>query len=444
MRETVIIFGADGYIGWPLAVHLGCKGQNKEEEDEQNRVVLVDNFSTRELVNSVMSDSLVPIGSMRERITAYERVTGRKNLFFFQADARDPVAVDKIISLFKPESIVHLAQQRSAPFSMIDQEHALYTQTNNLATNLNIVYSMARHVPRAHLLKMGSMGEYGTPGIEITEGQIEIERKGRMAKAIFPRTGQSWYHLSKVFDTYNLLLANRAYGIRATDVMQGVVYGARIDETKEDSLATRFDFDSIWGTVINKYVVQAVVLNKLLIYGKGKQKRGFLSLYDSINCLDLLLDNPPDQGEYRVVNQMDEIYDTLELADKVGRIASKEFGVDVEMERIPNPRIEKEEHYYEVEHKLLPSLGFKRKKEIDEVLREIFETVISNKDRASRMKSLIYPTVDWRVVETISSRMFKKIPRRLMAGHYGDSAGGRENSSFREVEQIGLPVFNAE
>lgn len=401
---NTIIFGGDGYIGWPLALHLGANGSD--------RIVVVDNLCTRKLVRSVKSDTLVPIKSMKERLAAYEKETGKKNITFVEADARDPRAVDRIIEKYKPESIVHLAQQRSAPFSMVDQQHVLYTELNNIATNINVLFSMVRHAPDAHLLKMGSMGEYGTPGIEIAEGDLELERKGKKASVMFPRMGQSWYHLSKIFDTYNVALANKIYSISATDVMQGVVYGTRVDEITNEALATRFDFDSIWGTVINKYVVQAVLLNKLLIYGKGKQTRGFLSLYDSVNCLTLLLNNPPEKGNYRVVNQIDEIYDTLQLAEKVQKIG-REFGIDAGFEYVENPRVEREEHIYEVEHKILPSLGFRREKSMDDVIREIFEAVISNKKRASSMKKLVYPTVYWRTATQLNVKGFD-LPRGIM------------------------------
>jgi UDP-sulfoquinovose synthase len=397
MKGPVVIFGADGYIGWPLALHLGSV------MDEE--VVLVDNFVTRRLVSSVNSDSLVPIRSMKERLAAYTKVTGRRNLRFVPGDARDPELVDHVIENTAPSAVVHLAQQRSAPFSMIDQEHAVYTQAANITTNLNIIYSLARHAPEAHLLKMGTMGEYGTPGIEIREGDIDVKVSGRSARVIFPRTGQSWYHLSKVFDTYNVLLANRVYSLRATDVMQGVVYGTRVEEVVDDSLATRFDFDSIWGTLINKYVIQAVLLNKLLIYGKGLQKRGFLSLYDSIKCLTLLLMNPPEPGKYRVVNQLDEVYDTVTLARLVAEVGA-EFGVRADLEFVKNPRVESEEHFYRVEHRILPSLGFHREKGMKEILREIYETVIAHKQRALGMRELIYPTVFWRSALEIRSRNF--------------------------------------
>ncbi len=403
MSDAVVIFGGDGYIGWPLALHLAWSSDRQ--------VVIVDNLVTRRLVTSVGADSLVPILSPSARVAAYERASGKSNLAFVEADARDPRHVDHLISKYMPGSVVHLAQQRSAPFSMVDQEHALYTQVNNVVTNMNILFSMTRRVPDAHLLKMGSMGEYGTPEIEITEGPIEIQRDGRRHSAMFPRAGQSWYHLSKIFDTYNVLMSNKVDGLRSTDVMQGVVYGSVTNETTDVPLATRFDFDSIWGTVINKYVVQAVVLNKLLIYGKGGQTRGFLSLYDSIECLSLLLDNPPPKGGYRVVNQLDETYDTLTLASKVQGIA-KEYGITVGSQTVPNPRVEKEEHVYMVEHKILPSLGFRRTKEIDDVIREIFETVIENRERAMRMKSLLTPSVTWTGKKSITSDLFP-LPRDL-------------------------------
>ena len=404
ITSNTVIFGGDGYIGWPLAIHLGAR--------RDDRIIIVDNLCTRKLVKSVKSDTLVPIRSMKERLSAYTKETGKRNITFVEADARDPKAVDRIIEKYKPENIVHLAQQRSAPFSMVDQEHVLYTELNNIATNLNVLFSMVRHVPDAHLLKMGSMGEYGTPGIEITEGDIELERKGKKARLMFPRMGGSWYHLSKIFDTYNVAMANRVYDLTATDVMQGVVFGTRVDEITNDALATRFDFDSIWGTVINKYVVQSVLLNKLLIYGKGRQTRGFLSLYDSVNCLTLLLDNPPERGKYRVVNQIDEIYDTLQLAEKVQKIG-REYGIDAGMEYVENPRVEKEEHIYEVEHKILPSLGFRREKSMDEVIHEIFDAVIQNRKRASSMKKLIYPTVYWKTATELNVKDFA-MPKSIM------------------------------
>lgn len=405
LKDNTIIFGADGYIGWPLAIHLGSHNPDK-------KIVLVDNLVTRALVRSVGSRSLIPIRSMEDRIKSYRKTTGLDNLEFIFADTRDSETVDAIFRRYVPDTVVHLAQQRSAPFSMIDQEHAMYTQLNNVSTNMNIIYSMARHTPYAHLMKMGSMGEYGTPGVEIAEGDIDLERKARTAKIMFPPSGGSWYHLSKIFDTFNVKLANKIFGLTTTDIMQGVVYGVKINEMTEASLATRFDFDSNWGTLINKYVVQSILLNKLLIYGKGKQKRGFLSLYDSVNCLTLLIENPPEEGEYRIVNQLDEVYDTLELAKKVQDVG-KEFGINPELEWIENPRVEKEEHYYEVEHKLLPSLGFKREKEMDLVLYEIFEAVLGNKKRIDARRDIVYPSASWKSTKMYYSPSFK-LPKQAL------------------------------
>ena len=388
LKGPIIVFGGDGYIGWPLAMHLAMKTSDD--------VIIFDNMSTRILVRSVNSDSLIPISPMLTRIKAFREYTGRDNLIFEPGDVRDPKRVDEVISKYKPAAVVHLAHQRSAPFSMIDQRHAVYTEVNNVVGNLNIMFSLARHAPDAHFLKMGSMGEYGTPNITITEGDIEVEHNGRRDRFMFPRMGQSFYHLSKIFDTYNLLLGNQIYGLRVTDIMQGVVFGTRTHETViSDELQTRLDFDSTWGTVINKYVVQAVLLGKLLIYGKGRQTRGFLSLYDSINAMTLLLENPPKEGEYRTVNQLDMIYDTLTLAQMVADVA-KEYDIDVTFERVEDPRVEKEEHFYDVEHKVLPQLGFRREKDMKDVIREIFEDVIKYRSRAEAMKELIYPYARWR------------------------------------------------
>jgi nucleoside-diphosphate-sugar epimerase len=425
LTDNILIFGADGYIGWPLAIHLGSR-------HPQKKIVLVDNLATRKLVKSVHTRSLVPIKSMPHRISAYEKVTDNHNLEFVFADARDSEAVDALFSKYRPESVIHLAQQRSAPFSMIDQEHAMYSELNNIATNMNIVYAIARNAPDAALLKMGSMGEYGQPGIEIAEGDLEIEHKGRKASVMFPLAAGSYYHLSKIFDTLNVKLANKIFDITSTDIMQGVVYGTRTEEIIDPELATRFDFDSIWGTLINKYVIQAVALNKLLIYGKGKQRRGFLSLYDSINCLTLLLENPPKKGEYRIVNQLDEIYDTIELAEKVKSVG-KEYGIEPTLEYVQNPRVEKEEHFYQVESKMLPSLGFKRKKNMDMVLHEIFEAVLANKGRIGDAKELIYPTIQWKSGKVNRNPLFK-LPKEMMS-IVGPEDMGYESDEVSEAKE---------
>ncbi|MFI5412915.1 MAG: NAD-dependent dehydratase, partial [Candidatus Micrarchaeales archaeon] len=235
---------------------------------------------------------------------------------------------------------------------------------------------------------------------------IEIERKGRKSKLPFPRVGGSYYHLSKIFDSYNVALANKAFGITATDIMQGVVFGTKTDEITNDDLATRFDFDSIWGTVLNKYIVQTVLLNKLLIYGKGLMTRGMLSLYDSINCMTLLIDNPAEKGDYRIVNQIDDVYNTVELAKLVQKIAG-EFGMSPEFETVEDPRVEKEQHFFEVEHKILPGLGFKRRKSMEEIIREMFEAVIKHKERAKLLEYLIYPTVYWKESTALAHGTFK-------------------------------------
>ncbi len=383
---TVMVFGADGYIGWPLSVRLA------RELDEE--VIGVDNLITRKLVEEVGGASALPIGTPEERVKAYEKAYGKKNLRIIIGDLTDSDLVDRLIEKYKPHTVYHLAQQRSAPYSMIDRDHAIYTQVNNVVTNLNLIFAVKKHSPKTHIIKMGTMGEYGTPAYEIQEGWMYVKYKGKRYRIMVPRDPGSWYHVSKVFDTYNMIFANKIWGIRATDVQQGVVYGSRTDDLINEELNTRLDIDGVWGTVINKYFAQVIAFNKLLIYGTGLMRRGFLSLQDSIDCLFLLGQKPADEGEYRVVNQMEEIYSTLDLAKKVKKIVSK-YGYDPEFVRIPDPRIEKQKHKYKVSHKTLRRLGFRPKYKIEEVMEQIFRDMLSHQEIIKEHADAIWPRVYW-------------------------------------------------
>ncbi len=381
-----MILGADGYIGWPLSMKMA---------NAYGEVVVVDNYATRRLVADVGGISAMPIGAdLKERAQRFEKHYPGKKMHVIEGDLKHPAFVEALIRKYKPETIIHLAQQRSAPYSQISTTHALYTQVNNVSSNLNLLFAMHKYAPKAHLLKMGSMGEYGTPNIAIEEGFMDIEYKGRKDKITVPRMGGSWYHQSKIFDSYNVAFANRVWGLRATDVMQGVVYGNRTAEMIDEGLLTRLDIDSIWGTVINKYCAQLIALKKLLIYGKGLMTRGFLSLEDSISALFLLTENPPAEGEYRIVNQLDRTYNTYELAEKVKKIG-EELGFESTFETVENPRVEKQEHYYEVVHEKLPSVGFKPKHSVDGQIREIIKDLDRYRSVWIRKKSLLMPNVYW-------------------------------------------------
>ena len=383
----VLVAGADGYIGFCFSMHLANNGFD---------VVGVDNFSRRRWVAEVGSHSATPIKSMAERLMAFERAFGRK-MGFEYGDLRDYGFVRHVLDKYKPDVIVHLGEQSSAPFSMVDVDHAVFTQTNNIVGTLNLLHAIRKIVPHCPLVKMGSMGEYGMPNIDIPEGLFEVEYRGRKDMLPFPKHAfTDWYHWSKVHDSGNIMLACEIWNLRSTDIMQGIVYGTRTDEMLNDSLLTRFDFDATFGTVLNRFCAQAVLGQKLTVYGAGGQQRPFISLRDSIQCLKLAVENPPDKGEYLVLNQFDEAYSVAEIAEKVRKVGNK-LGLEVEIENIENPRIEGEEvKYYNPVHEKLYKLGFKPKNTIDEVLSAMLADLTKYKDRLVEKKDAILPTVRWK------------------------------------------------
>lgn len=353
----------------------------------------VDNFARRANVESVGSQSAIPILDMHDRLSALKRIYGQ-NLSFFEGDLLDYDFLAEVIKQTRPDSIVHLAEQPSAPFSMIDRNHAIYSQHNNIEGTLNVLYAIKDFVPECHLVKLGTMGEYGTPNIDIPEGFFEIEFRGRKDILPFPRQPGSMYHLSKVHDSANIMFACRIWKLCSTDIMQGVVYGTRTHDIIDDSLMTRFDFDEFFGTVINRFCAEVVIGLPLTPYGQGKQKRGFIDLVDSIQCLTLVIENPPARGEYRVFNQLNEIYGIAELAEKVVTIAKK-LRIDAKIKYLQNPRIEKEEHYYKVDHKHLRKLGFKPTRTIEETLEIMIKDLSKHKDRILEKSKAIPPKITW-------------------------------------------------
>lgn len=384
----VLVAGADGYIGFCLSMNLANSGFD---------VVGVDNFSRRRWVAEVGSHSATPIRSIPERLTAFERTFGRK-IGFEYGDLRDYGFVHHVLDKYKPDAVVHLGEQSSAPYSMMNVNNAVFTQTNNIVGTLNLLHAMNKILPQCHLIKMGSMGEYGMPNIDIPEGFFEVEYHGRKDVLPFPkRAFTDWYHWSKVHDSGNVMLACEIWNLRSTDIMQGVVYGTRTEEVVNDSLLTRFDFDAFFGTVLNRFCAQAVLGRKLTVYGAGGQRRPFIAFQDSIQCFRLALENPPDKGEYLVFNQFDEVYSVAEIAEKVKKVGDK-LGLDVEIEHIENPRIEGEDvRYYNPAHEKLYKLGFKPKHTMDEVLNVMLADLNKYRDRLVEKKDKILPTVRWKV-----------------------------------------------
>lgn len=381
----ILILGMDGYIGWSLALSQLNFG---------NQVCGIDNYSRRKCVEEVGSWSAMPILPMSKRLEILRKKYGDK-ISFYEGNLVDSQFTNDIIKKFKPDAIVHLAEQPSAPYSMIDQQHCLYTQNNNVTGTLNVVYAMRKHAPKAHLVKLGTMGEYGYGNdIDITEGFMEIEFRGKKALIPYPKMAGSWYHWTKVHDSNNIMFACKLWNLTSTDIMQGIVYGTRTDEISHDALHTRFDFDEVFGTVINRFCAQAVIDHPLTVYGKGRQTRGFLALEDSIQCLSILINNPPQVGEYRVVNQFDEQYNVRELAEHVKNVGNKK-GLDLEIESIENPRVEKEEHYYKADHEKLKQLGFKATRHIDDQISMMLDDLVQYKDRILAKKDAIVQVVKW-------------------------------------------------
>ena len=361
----------------------------------------VDSFITRRRVREVGSWSATPIPTMERRLAKVREVFG-KSISFHRVDVTRYEQVRQVLAKERPDAIVHLAEQRSAPYSMIDVHHAVQTQVQNLSGTIHFLYAIDEEVPDCHFVKMGTMGEYGTPNIDIPEGFFEVQYNGRTdANLPFPRQAGSWYHWSKVFDSGGVMFATRAWGLRATDVMQGVVYGVLTPEIREDALLTRFDFDDVWGTALNRFVVEAILGLPITPYGKGNQSRGFIALEDSMQSLRLAIENPPGRGEYRVFNQFDAAYSVNELAEIVRTIAG-EFGLHAEIQHPPDPRVEAEDHYYKPVHDRLRELGYRRTRELQDVIRELFTTLLRFRSRLEKRRNVMMPVVQWRRASSAS------------------------------------------
>jgi UDP-sulfoquinovose synthase len=380
----VLILGGDGYLGWPTAMRFSGTG---------HEVAVVDNFLRRRWVEEAGSSSLTPLASLDERITGWKEASG-KEIQPFVGDIAEGTFVTEVVREFEPEAIIHYGEQPSAPWSMRSVENAVTTQANNVIGSLKLLWAMRDFAPDAHLIKLGTMGEYGTPNIDIEEGFIEIEHNGRRDTLPFPKLPGSLYHLSKVHDSHNIHFACRTWGLRATDLNQGVVYGIETPETRLDErLLTRFDYDEMFGTALNRFAVQAVIGHPLTVYGKGGQTRGFLNIVDTLQCVGITAENPPDAGEYRVFNQFTEVFNVAELAEKV-RHAAGEVGLDVRVDHVANPRMELEEHYYNPTHTKLLELGLQPTL-LSETLIESMLDVI-RRYRENVIMDVIDPVTQWR------------------------------------------------
>ncbi len=380
----ILILGGDGYCGWPTALYFSYRG---------HEVAIVDNFSRRLWDHEIGAMPLTAIAPLSERLRSWKRLTG-KSIETFIGDVTDYEFLSSVFKTFEPEAVVHFAEQRSAPYSMIDRQHAVFTQVNNVVGTLNVLFAVKEFQPDCHLVKLGTMGEYGTPNIDIEEGFIKIQHNGREDILPFPKQPGSFYHLSKVHDSHNIAFCCKIWGVQATDLNQGVVYGAVTDEVALDqSLVNRFDYDEIFGTALNRFCVQAAIDHPITVYGRGGQTRGFLDIRDTVRCVELACLHPAQHGEFRVFNQFTEQFSVLQLARMV-EAAGNKLGLNVTIEHLPDPRVEAEEHYYNAKHTKLTDLGLKPHLLSESLLDSLLNIALENRERID--ESLLLPRVNWR------------------------------------------------
>jgi len=379
----ILILGGDGYLGWPTAMYLSARDHD---------VAVLDNFSKRAWELELNAQPLIPISTLSNRVHTWKELTKRQ-ISLLVGDLCEYDFVRDALREFQPEAIVHFGEQPSAPFSMMDQRRCLMTQVNNITGTLNILWAMREHIPAAHLVKLGTMGEYGTPNIDIEEGFIEIEHRGRKDVLPYPKQPGSFYHLSKVHDSHNIAFACKVWKLRSTDLHQGVVYGVATDESEMDKrLATSFHYDEVFGTALNRFCVQAIAGIPLTVYGTGGQTRGFLNIRDTLRCVELSILNPPRAGEYRAFNQFTQMFSVLELAKTVQHQAQK-LGFRVAIDHLPNPRVEAEQHYYNPRHRKLLDLGLEPHLLSDVLVDSMLVTIREHADRIRQ--ETILPQVRW-------------------------------------------------
>ena len=380
----IAVLGGDGYCGWPTALYLSAKG---------HQVSIVDNYIRRQWDHELGVQTLTPIRPLAKRLEIWHELTG-KQIELQVGDITDYDFLSSYFQAFEPEAVIHYAEQRAAPYSMIDRKHAVFTQVNNIVGTLNLLFAIREYNPKCHLVKLGTMGEYGTPNIDIEEGYITIEHNGRKDTLPYPKQPGSFYHLSKVHDSHNIMFVCKIWGLRATDLNQGVVYGTMTDEVAlDEALINRFDYDEVFGTVLNRFCVQAAIGKALTVYGKGGQTRGFLDIRDTVRCIELACLNPAKEGEFRVFNQFTEQFSVLDLAHLVQTAGSK-MGFSVEINHVPDPRVEAEAHYYNAKHSKLIELGLKPHLLSDSLLDSLMNIAVKYHDRIDA--ATMAPQVNWR------------------------------------------------
>jgi UDP-sulfoquinovose synthase len=432
----IAVLGGDGYCGWANALYLSMKGHS---------VSIVDNFARRQWDHELGVQTLTPILPLSDRLRIWQKLTGH-TMEVFTGDVTEYDFLSSVVKDFEPEAVVHFAEQRAAPYSMIDRKHAVFTQVNNVVGTLNLLFALREFQPDCHLIKLGTMGEYGTPNIDIEEGYITIEHNGRKDTVPYPKQPGSFYHLSKVHDSHNIMFACKAWGLRATDLNQGVVYGTVTDEVSMDEgLINRFDYDEVFGTVLNRFCVQAAIGHPLTVYGKGGQTRGFLDIRDTVRCIEIACLNPASRGECRVFNQFTEQFSVLDLAHMV-QSAGKKLGMTVTVNHLSDPRVEAEEHYYNAKHSKLIELGLEPHLLSDSLLDSLMNVALKYRDRID--PEVMMPRINWR--QPSNERRSRKSqeavsvarsPLEIVAGSDGKTNGnGNGRSAKRSRNRLDAKV----
>lgn len=366
----VLILGGDGYLGWPTAMQISSNGHD---------VTVVDNYLRRRICSEMDVKPLFDVPNLNERARIWKKFSG-KDIRVFIGDLTEWSFVADVFQETCPDTVIHYAEQPSAPYSMANRRAASLTLQNNLMATANVIFAVYEFAGESHIIKIGTMGEYGTPNIDIEEGWLDVEHKGRIQRFLYPRQASSLYHTTKIMDTDLLWFYVRMWGLKVTDLMQGPVYGLVTDETKGDErLFPFFNYDELFGTVLNRFIVQAVVGYPLTVYGSGGQIRGYINIKDTLSCVNLSLENPPQGTQLRILNQFTETFSVNELADRVQKVG-KTMELNVEVRSVPNPRKEAEEHYYNPVHSGLLELGLEPNLLTDETLAQMMEVVLRHKD----------------------------------------------------------------
>jgi len=392
----VLILGGDGYLGWPTAMHFSARGYE---------VTVVDNYFRRNACTELDTGMLYQIPTLIERAQIWYEKTGKEIKVIIDDLAQPEFMRSLFTGNFKyqfavnkkytgiPETVIHYAEQPSAPYSLYNYKYADITLINNLRVTNNLIWAIRDYSPETHIIKLGTMGVYGTPNIDIEEGWLEVEHKGRKDKFLFPRQAGSLYHTTKIMDTDLEWFAVRMWDLKVTDLMQGPVYGVETDESNiDDRLKTIFNYDEIFGTIVNRFIVQSIVGYPLTVYGQGGQTRGYLNIKDTLQCIAASEKTPADKGELRIMNQIMETFTANELAELAKKVGDN-LGYKVKIDHIENPRKEAEEHYYNPIYQGLKDIGVKPHYLTEKVMKSMFEIV--GKYKSNIRKDVIFKGVKW-------------------------------------------------